>query len=130
MRYKAAPNLTCAYCLCRVCNRIQCPRGRYHCMPCYHGQVLECDFFMNKQSTIVFRVKRRSPLVHVQDLEKLRDLLNKVLDNQAQEQPATKLTLQEELSLENQRHQAAIKEIQRKARRGDYSIKNRLKDSK
>ena len=69
----------CTYCLCRVCNRIQCPRGRYHCLPCYHGTILQCDFFMHKQVTKVYRIKKRSPAIHEDKLRALRDTINLIL---------------------------------------------------
>lgn len=100
----------CTYCLCKRCNKIQCPRGRYHCMPCYHGTVLECAFFMNKQSTRIYHIKKRSPAVTVEDLEKLRDTIDIILSNGKQTVKGSK-TLQQKLTEEEQRHKAALREI-------------------
>lgn len=98
----------CSYCLCQRCNKVRCPRGRYHCMPCYHGTVLDCPFFLHKKMTRVYRIKKRSPAVTLDDLQKLKDLIDLILDK---ELPAVPKTLQEQLTEEEQRHKAALRNI-------------------
>lgn len=100
----------CAYCLCRVCNPIRCPRGRHHCLPCYHGTVLDCPFFIHKQMTRVFRIKSLSPAIRQADLEKLRDTINLILGD-GQVDLVEPKTLREALEQEEQRHKRALKEI-------------------
>lgn len=100
----------CTYCLCRVCNKVQCPRGRYHCLPCYHGTILQCDFFMHKQVTKVYRINKRSPAIHEDKLRALRDTINLILgDGQVDlERPQS---LREALEQENRRHNQALRDI-------------------
>ena len=100
----------CAYCLCRVCNPIRCPRGRYHCMPCVHGTVLDCPFFIHKQMTKVFRIKKRSPAIHEDKLRALRDTINTILGDDRDDCIEPK-TLREALEQENQRHNKVLQEI-------------------
>ncbi len=99
----------CAYCLCRVCSKVRCPRGKYHCLPCYHGTVLDCPFFIHKKMTRVYRIKKRSPAVTVDDLRKLKDTIDIIL---SVEKPVeSSKTLQEALNEEEQRHKAALRDI-------------------
>ena len=100
----------CVYCLCRVCNPIRCPRGRYHCLPCYHGTVLDCPFFIHKQMTKVFRIKKRSPAIHEDKLRALRDTINLILGD-GQVDLGKPQSLREALEQENRRHNRALKEI-------------------
>ena len=99
----------CTYCLCQRCNKVRCPRGRYHCMPCYHGTVLDCPFFLHKKSTRVYRIKKRSPAITVDDLTKLKETIDIILSS-AKPVEAPK-TLQEALNEEEQRHKAALRDI-------------------
>ena len=114
---------TCYYCLCRVCNRIQCPRGRYHCLPCYHGQILDCDFFMHKKVSKVYRIKHRSHHVSVEDLTKIREVLNQILDDNPDPEPTRFVSLKTALAEEEQRHKAALRDIMVKAQNGDFTVK-------
>ncbi len=99
----------CAYCLCRVCSKVRCPRGKYHCLPCYHGTVLDCPFFIHKKMTRIYRIKKRSPAVTVDDLRKLKDTIDIILS--AEKSVESSKTLQEALSEEEQRHKAALRDI-------------------
>lgn len=103
----------CTYCLCRVCNKVRCPRGKYHCMPCYHGQILDCDFFMHKKVTRIYRVKNLSPSLHVSQLRQLRSTIDSILDDPPASDPQP-LTLREALDQENVRHRRELKSIIRK----------------
>jgi hypothetical protein len=99
----------CAYCLCRVCSKVRCPRGKYHCLPCYHGTVLDCPFFVHKKMTRVYRIKKRSPAVTVDDLRKLKDTIDLIL---SEDMPIeSHKTLQAQLAEEEQRHKAALRNI-------------------
>lgn len=99
----------CAYCLCRVCSKVRCPRGKYHCLPCYHGTVLDCPFFVHKKMTRVYRIKKRSPAVTVDDLRKLRETIDLILSD---DKPIeSHKTLQAQLTEEEQRHKAALRNI-------------------
>lgn len=99
----------CSYCLCQRCNKIRCPRGKFHCLPCYHGTVLDCPFFLHKQVTRVYRIKKRSPAVSVDDLKKLKDTIDLILDKcELLDAPKT---LQELLTEEEQRHKVALRNI-------------------
>lgn len=115
-------NRTCYYCLCRVCTKIQCPRGRYHCLPCYHGQIIECDFFTHKQITKVFHIKQRSPAVSVEDLRKIREVLNQILEESPSPEPKH-VSMKAALAEEEQRHKAALREIVKKAHEDEFSKK-------
>ena len=103
--------MRCSYCLCRVCNKVRCPRGKYHCIPCYHGTILECDFFMHRQVTKVYRIKKRSPAIRVDDLEKLRDTINLILGTGDGQIDLIHYSLKSSLDAEEQRHRRALKEI-------------------
>jgi hypothetical protein len=48
-------------------------------MPCYHGTVLDCPFFLHLKITKVYRIKKLSPAVRVSDLVRLRDTINLIL---------------------------------------------------
>ena len=99
----------CAYCLCRVCSKVRCPRGKYHCLPCYHGTVLDCPFFIHKKMTRVYRIKKRSPAITVDDLQKLKDTIDIIL---AKDKPVEVYkTLHQQLTEEEQRHKAALRDI-------------------
>ena len=100
----------CSYCLCRVCNPIRCPRGRYHCLPCHHGIVLDCPFFIHKRMTKVFRIKKLSPAIRQAELEKLRDTINLILGD-GQIDLGQPKSIREALEQENQRHKRALREI-------------------
>lgn len=100
----------CAYCLCRVCNPIRCPRGRYHCLPCYHGTVLDCPFFIHKRVTKVFRIKKLSPALRQVELEKLRDTINLILGD-GQVDLIKPKSIREALDQENRRHKRALRDI-------------------
>lgn len=113
---------TCYYCLCRVCNKIQCPRGRYHCSPCYHGQILDCDFFLHKKVSKVYRIKKRSPAVSVEDLRKIREVLNQILE-EAQKPDPKPVSMKTALAEEEQRHKSALREIIIKAQNGEFTLK-------
>ena len=99
----------CSYCLCQRCNKVRCPRGRFHCMPCYHGTVLDCPFFVHKKMTRVYRIKKRSPAITVDDLQKLKDTIDLILAKV--KLPDAPNTLQELLTEEEQRHKAALRDI-------------------
>lgn len=105
----------CAYCLCRVCSKVRCPRGKYHCLPCYHGTVLDCPFFIHKKMTRIYRIKKRSPAVTVDDLRKLKDTIDIILSGDKPIE-APKM-LQEALSEEEQRHKAALRDILQKSKK-------------
>lgn len=100
----------CTYCLCRVCNPVRCPRGRYHCIPCYHGTILDCQFFVHKQMTKVFRINRISSSLRQDDLVKLRDTIDLILGDGLDDLNEPK-TLKEALELENQRHKRVLRAI-------------------
>lgn len=99
----------CSYCLCQRCNKIRCPRGKFHCLPCYHGTVLDCPFFLHKQVTRVYRIKKRSPAVSVDDLKKLKETIDIILATD--KSVVSSLSLQEALNEEEQRHKAALRDI-------------------
>ena len=99
----------CSYCLCQRCNKVRCPRGRFHCMPCYHGTVLDCPFFVHKKMTRVYRIKKRSPAITVDDLQKLKDTIDLILAKV--KLPDAPKTLQELLTEEEQRHKAVLRDI-------------------
>ena len=106
------PNRTCYYCLCRVCTRVQCPRGRYHCMPCYHGQIIDCDFFQHRKVARYFKIVRHQPAIKVSQLLKLRDAINQILGDQPEAvEPVRTGSLHEQLKREEQRHKLALKQI-------------------
>ncbi len=105
----------CAYCLCRVCNPVRCPRGRYHCLPCYHGAVLDCPFFIHRKMTKVYRIKKLSPAIRRDQLEQLRDTINLILGD-GQVDLVRPQSLKEALAAEEQRHKRALREIVSKAK--------------
>lgn len=105
-------NRTCYYCLCRYCTRVQCPRGKYHCMPCYHGQILDCDFFQHRKIAKYFKIVKRSPLISADKLAKLRETINQILDDlPAQEEPERVGSLHEQLKREELRHKQELRKI-------------------
>ena len=104
----------CAYCLCRACSKVRCPRGKYHCLPCYHGTVLDCPFFIHKKMTRIYRIKKRSPAVTVDDLQKLKDTIDIIL---AKDKPVeAPKTMHDMLAEEEQRHKAALRDILKKSK--------------
>lgn len=100
----------CSYCLCKVCNKVRCPRGRYHCMPCYHGTILECDFFMHKRVTKTYRIVRRYKSISQKDLVLLRDCLNSMIGDDSVAE-VTKKPWKVLLREEEIRHRKAIRDI-------------------
>lgn len=113
---KGVINLRCTYCLCHVCDMFNCPWGRYHCLPC-HGQVLDCDFFRNKLVSKVYRIKKRSPAVRLDDLVKLKETIDQILADRNEEQPEPQKSIQVQLAEENQRHRRALREIIKNAQK-------------
>lgn len=86
-------------------------------MPCYHGTVLDCPFFMHKKVTKIYRIKRRYPSVSVKDLIELRDTIDKILgDGSIDLVDQAPKSLKQLVKEEEQRHRAALKEIYRKAK--------------
>ena len=112
-------NQRCYYCLCRYCTKVQCPRGRYHCAPCYHGQVLDCDFFQHRKMVKYFRIVKRSPAISEDKLRKLRDALSDLLDEAEPTEPVRRGTLQEQLKREDLRHKQELRKIIESAKKGD-----------
>lgn len=63
-------NMKCYYCLCDVCNLILCPYKPYdRASICYkrcykygfyHKPLLQCDFFVHRQKTKMYRVKYKN----------------------------------------------------------------------
>lgn len=105
----------CNYCLCKVCNKRRCPRGKYHCMPCYHGTILECKFFLHKKVNRVYRIKRRYNHITEKDLILLRDTLNSILGEFEDEQEKVDpfKSISQLIQEEQQRHRKALKDIAR-----------------
>ena len=58
--------------------------------------------------TRVYRIKKRSPAITFDDLQKLKDTIDLILDK---ELPEVSKTLQEQLTEEEQRHKAALRNI-------------------
>ena len=58
--------------------------------------------------TRVYRIKKRSPAITLDDLQKLKDTIDLILDK---ELPEISKTLQEQLTEEEQRHKAALRNI-------------------
>ena len=58
--------------------------------------------------TRVYRIKKRSPAITLDDLQKLNDTIDLILDK---ELPDVSKTLQEQLTEEEQRHKAALRNI-------------------
>ena len=58
--------------------------------------------------TRVYRIKKRSPAITLDDLQKLKDTIDLILDK---ELPDVSKTLQEQLTEEEQRHKAALRNI-------------------
>ena len=58
--------------------------------------------------TRVYRIKKRSPAITLDDLQKLKDTIDLILDK---ELPEVSKTLQEQLTEEEQRHKAALRNI-------------------
>lgn len=104
----------CTYCLCQRCNKVRCPRGRFHCMPCYHGTVLDCPFFIHKKSSRVYRIKKRSPAISVDDLQKLKDTIDIILSSDKHDDAPK--SLHDMLAEEEQRHKAALRDILKKSK--------------
>lgn len=59
-------------------------------MPCYHGVILDCDFFVHKRLTKIYRINRKSGEADL------------VLD---------KGSLKSSIEAENQRHRKALHDI-------------------
>lgn len=64
--------MNCLECLCRVCTKAGCPRGAYHCLPCHSGTVLDCDFFIHKKVSKIYRLKVGECPAYVWDRGSLR----------------------------------------------------------
>lgn len=107
--------MKCAYCLCCRCTKVRCPRGRYHCLPCYHGTVLDCPFFDHKQVTRYYRIKKRYPAVSMKDLVVLYDALSSIMHDVPDEEPSSK-SLKQLLKEEELRHNKALKDIVRNSK--------------
>ena len=110
-RFGSIVNSRCYYCLCRYCTRLQCPRGRYHCAPCYHGQILDCDFFHHKKIVKYYRIVKRSPVLSEDKLRQLRDALTELLGEAEQTKPERIGSLQEQLKREELRHKQELRKI-------------------
>lgn len=108
----------CRYCLCKICTRISCPRGRWHCHygRCFHEAVHECDFFTRRKVTRIYRIKSISPAISADQLRKLRNVINVILDDiPALEQPKAHMTLHQKIQAEEQRHKQELRRIVREA---------------
>lgn len=101
----------CHYCLCKVCNKTRCPRGKYHCMPCYHGTVLECPFFLHKKVAKVYRIRHKYRSLSSKELIDLRNKINEILGEEAEDDLVSHLSIKEQLLREEQRHKRALKDI-------------------
>lgn len=107
---------SCTYCLCARCTKRRCPRGRYHCLPCYHGTVLDCPFFDHKKVTRYYHIKKRYPAVSMKDLVTLYDALSEIMNHVeiTEEKPKS---LQQLLKEEEQRHNKALRDIVKNSRK-------------
>ena len=72
--------------------------------------ILDCDFFMHKKVTKVYRIKKRSPAIHEDQLRQLRDTINLILGD-GHDDLVKPQSLREALDQENQRHKRALREI-------------------
>lgn len=103
----------CNYCLCKVCNKIRCPRGKYHCLPCYHGTILECRFFQHKKVTRVYHINRRYRNLNLQEVKILHDALELILGIGSAEPVQSHKPLHQLLEEEKLRHKMRMNEILR-----------------
>lgn len=78
-------NEICHWCLCRTCNKRNCPKGRlYRCGNCFYRSAChECDFYQNKYYIGVRRIRKRitNPKRHVtyQEYQDMMKLLEKLV---------------------------------------------------
>lgn len=82
--------MSCLSCLCHVCNKVQCPKGKYHCLPCRSGVVLDCDFFNHRNVSKIYHIKPQVSDAHL------------ILD---------KGSLRSSLEWEQMRHRQAVRDI-------------------
>lgn len=108
----------CRYCLCKVCSGFNCPRSSKLCgMPCERGTILECDFFTNKKSVRIYKVKKRSPAIHVEELRKLQATIDLILQEYEPKDLTFEGTLSQQLYREKKRHQETMAKIMQNARK-------------
>lgn len=96
---------------------MRCPRGRYHCLPCYHGTVLDCPFFDHKKVTRYYHIKKRYPSISMKDLITLYDALSAIMHGVDQAAETRPKSLRQLLKEEEQRHNKALKDIVRNAKK-------------
>lgn len=90
-------------------------------MPCYHGQILDCDFFQHKKVVKYLHIVKRSPSLNASQLVKLKETIEQILDDLPEvEQPVRVATLQDDIAAENQRHRAVLHKIAKDAQNGKY----------
>jgi len=108
----------CQYCLCQICTKTGCPRGRWHCHygRCFHDPVLECDFLTRRKVTRIYHIKSISPAISADHLRKLRDTINVILADVPDSPKRKKETLHQQIKSEQQRHQKELRRIVREAR--------------
>lgn len=111
----------CRYCLCRVCSGFNCPRWKKYCgIPCIRGTIMECDFFTNKQSVHILKVKKHYPTIRVEDLCKLQHTINEILrdyEPELKKDTALEGSLSDQLYREKKRHQETMSRIMAHARK-------------
>ena len=84
-------------------------------MPCHHGTVLDCDFFIHRKMTKVYRIKQRSPALTQAQLVKLKQTIDLILGEDALEAPAQ--TIREAIKAEERRHKKALRDIVNNSRK-------------
>lgn len=72
---------SCYGCICLYCTRMQCPYKGCRCVSCQSddlGRVLDCDFFLNRRTVRVFKVKRkyRKEDLLMKKVDRILELLN------------------------------------------------------
>lgn len=80
-------------------------------MPCYHGQIIECDFFEHYQYTRFYRIVKRSPAVRIEDLKKLRAVIDQIMQAELPPETPVRKTIKQALAEEEQRHRKALHDI-------------------
>ena len=108
----------CNYCLCWLCTRRACPLGKWHCWgtKCNTGPFLDCLWFTRRKVTKVYHIKRKSPVISAEHLQKLRDSINTILGDYPEPEPQEDhRTMHAKIQAEELRHRAELRKIVREA---------------
>ena len=81
-------NMKCYYCLCDVCNLVKCPyKPKDKASICYrrcyrkgftHKPLLQCDFFVHKQKTKMYKVKLHNSKLYTE--KDVADMFQQIIE--------------------------------------------------